>query len=143
MIKDLKTLFHALLPNNENWKVQLLSNWDTILGNLKTKVHLEKIYDDTLVLGVYDSCWMQELYLLSDMLIKKINEKLDQPRIKHLRFKKIGVQKKNSTSRSYAPPINTKKVVLNAHEKKALEALSDPQLREALEKFLIRCYQET
>lgn len=142
MPKELKNVLHTLLPQNDNWKVQLLSNWETILGNLKTKVHLEKIYEDTLVLGVYESCWMQELYLLSHVLLQNINQKLDQPRIKHLRFKKVGLRKKTQRFTAQNEKKVYKPVVLNAKENKALAALPDEQLRCVLEKFLIRCYQE-
>ena len=79
-------------PQN-SWKHELLQNWHTIFGNLGTKITLEKIYDTTIVLGVYDSCWMHELYLLSPLLVDKINENLDQHRIKQVRFKQTGIKK--------------------------------------------------
>ena len=103
---------------------------------------MEKIHEDTLILGVQDSCWLQELYLLSNMLLKSINQTLDQPRIKHLRFKTIGIKKEKQRR------VNVKKercfipVVLNSCETKALQEVKDPELKKALENFLIRCYQE-
>jgi len=132
----------AALCTQDNWKLYLLSNWDSIIGTIKAKVTLEKIDDDTLVLGVYDACWMQELYLLSHVLLATINQRLDQPRIKHLRFKRAGKRPprksspQQSTQRTYEP------VVLTEHEKRALATVDDPHLREALSSFLIRCYRE-
>src|SRR5579871_3385416 len=94
MSTHIKSIIEHLITTEGNWKLQLLTQWPTILGNIKTKVHLEKINDDSLVLGITDSCWLQELYMLSPLLIETIKKKLDYPRIKTLRFKKIGVKKK-------------------------------------------------
>src|SRR5579872_5324196 len=85
----LKDILQSLIHPEKNWKTDLLYKWNEIIGPLHTKVRIEKILDDTLILGVFHSCWMQELYLLSPLLIKTINEKLDQPYIKQIRFKQV------------------------------------------------------
>ncbi len=141
MTVRINNLLQNILRTDNNWKMQLLRDWPSIMGNLGTKVHLEKIHDDTLVLGVADSCWMQELYMLSNILINRINEKLDQPRIKKLRFKTVGAQP-TPHKREHKTVKKFKDVRLNPSERRALEKIQDPQLCEALEKFLIRCYQE-
>ena len=56
MATEIKDLITSLFEQHHDWKFQLLKNWDSIMGNLATKVKLEKIQEDTLVLGVYDSC---------------------------------------------------------------------------------------
>lgn len=142
MIKNIKDLLPGLLQHQDNWKLQLLSSWPTIFGPLSSKVHLEKIHDDTLVLGVQDSCWLQELYLLSAVLLKTINETLDAPRIKHLRFKTIGIKKSSQPQQQKRIPVPQRKVILSANEQRALLNIKDEQLRSALKDFLIRCYQE-
>lgn len=141
MPKHVHTFLSSLVPKNDSWKIQLLSNWETIMGNLHTKVQLEKIDEDTLVLGVHNSSWLQELYLLSPMLLTTINQKLDQPRIKHLRFKQAG---KRLQTTKVVPIIHKqrKEVIINTQEQAALNNMKDPQLRDALKAFLIRCYQE-
>ena len=91
MAIPVKKFLDTLLSQKNNWHVELLTNWPTIVGSIRTNVQLLKIQEETLVIGVLDSCWLQELYLLSPLLIKTINEKLDQPRIKKLRFKTVGI----------------------------------------------------
>jgi len=142
MAQQLKNLLHSILNTQDDWKIQLLSNWPSIIGNLHTKVKIEKIKGDILVLGVYDSCWLQELYLLSSVLLKTINAKLDQPRIKQLRFKKIGIQKRKKVKKVERQRRTYKKVSPTLKEQKALEKIEDPQLSAALKDFLVRCYQE-
>lgn len=138
----IKTILHTILNSSNNWQLMLLTNWETIVGNLKTKVQLVKINEDTLVLGVIDSCWMQELHLLSPLLIKRINESLDQPRIKNLRFKSIGLPKKRETRSHIEKRMVHTPVKLSEREEQTLAAMKDPQLREVLQQYLIRCYQE-
>lgn len=142
MAQPIKQLIHSVFDKPDNWKIDLLRNWDTIIGSLNTKVYLEKIGDDTLVLGVSDSCWLQELYLLSNVILQVINEKLDRPRIKQLRFKKIGIRPEKKAAYVKPKPRSRVKRALTPKEKSALTHIKDVQLQQALEDFLIRCYQE-
>jgi hypothetical protein len=141
MTKQLKDLLPSLIRKEENWQFMLLQQWNSIVGNLGTHVCLEKIHNDTLILGVYDACWMQELYMLSGLLIDTINKNLDQPRIKHLRFKRIAPRAPKQVTSIPTTPL-LKPIVLTPREQKALDGIHDAQLREALQHFLIRCYKE-
>lgn len=138
---NLKELLNTLINPGNNWKTDLLYRWKDIIGPLHSKVRIEKIHNDTLVLGVFHSCWMQELYLLSPLLIKTINEKLDQPYIKEIRFKQITL-KKDKIKTSITKTIQKKEVVLSKADERTLAKIDDPILREALKAFRIRCYQE-
>ena len=138
----LKDLLRSIISPEKNWKTNLLYQWRDIIGPLESKVRIEKIYDDTLVLGVFHSCWMQELYLLSPLLIKNINERLDQPRIKQLRFKYIGI-KNVSHKKEKRISIPKKYVQLTSREESTLVKITDPGLRDVLKAFRLRCYQES
>ena len=140
MTRPLKDFIHLFVQNQHDWKVKLAQEWQSTLGPLSAQVTLEKIDNDTAVLGVYDSCWMQELYLLSPLLLKTINTTLDQPHIKQLRFKKAERKqpKKEPQKKVYTP----KHVTLTRTEEHALDLVDDPSLRCVLKTFLIRCYQE-
>ena len=142
MAHIIKTLLQSVMKTENSWKIDLLQSWPDIIGSLNTKVNVERIQDSTLVLSVSNACLLQELYLLSPILLKKINEKLDQPRIKRLRFKQAGIKK---IKRKRAPVQKKKRpitVVLSAKERNALKNIEDQELGEALKRFLIRCYQE-
>ncbi len=142
MIKNIKDLLSSMLQDKDNWKIQLLSSWQTIFGDLSDKVHLEKIQEDTLVLGVLDSCWLQELYLLTPVLLKAINKTLDQPRIKHLRFKTIGIKKAKSQSLPKKMVMNKQEKIFSLAERTALQKLKDPELSNVLKEYLLRCHRE-
>jgi Dna[CI] antecedent, DciA len=142
MALRLKELLHTLIHPEKNWKTNLLYQWHDIIGSLHSKVRIEKIYDDTLILGVFHSCWMQELYLLSPLLIKTINEKLDQPHIKQIRFKHVGLKELQKKSNPHNLAKKKKNAELTKDDERTLAKIADPALRNVLKAFRIRCYQE-
>ena len=142
MASSIKTILDTLLSKQDNWQVQLLTHWPSIMGSMKTNVQLLKIYNDTLVIGVMDSCWLQELYLLTPVLLRQINEKLDKPRITALRFKALGIKEKSIKRNKDYRTCLSKNVQLNAQEKERLAAIKDEQLRESLKQYLYRCQRE-
>ncbi len=141
MAHHVKTVLQQLIRTEHNWKLELLKKWPIIMGSMHDKVTVEKITDDMIVLGVYDSCWLQELYLLSDLLLTTINKNLENHHIKTIRFKQAGIkQKKNSTT--VTEPRIEQPITLRSHEEQALARITDPVLATALKNFLVRCYQE-
>ncbi|HSC25532.1 MAG TPA: DUF721 domain-containing protein [Candidatus Babeliales bacterium] len=142
MATCLKDLLQMLIQPEKNWKTDLLYRWNDIVGSLHSKVRIEKIYDDMLILGVFHSCWMQELYLLSSLLITKINENLDQPRIKQIRFKLIGLKTIKKISPLSHKTKKEENIKLTKEDERIIAKIADPTLRDALKAFRIRCYQE-
>lgn len=122
--------------------MQLLKQWPAIVGNLSNKVYIEKIDDGILTLGVIDSCWLQELYLFSPLLLNTINQTLDQPYIKQLRFKTAGQKPPSHKKKGFGASCPIKQVRLTPAERYALEQISNLELRKALEAFCIRCHRE-
>ena len=140
MTKHINSLINVIMKaKTESWQTNLIINWKTIVGSLSKNVTLEAIRGDTLILGVYNSSWMQEIFLLSNVLIDSINKQLEKPYVKKLRFRKIipkTDQKKEGSRNSIEPQI---KVELNHKESTALEKISNPEVSEALRKLLSRC----
>lgn len=142
MAKPLKNLLQAIFKN-EHWKIKLLSEWNLIAGNLSNKMRLEKIDGSTLIIGVYQASWLQELYLLSSVLKQTINRHLGSDYIKQLRFKHASTQKKKETpnvQKTETRPV--KKIVLSTNEQTALNTVKDEELKKALHSFLSRCHHQ-
>ena len=126
-----------------DWKVELIRNWPTIIGSLSDKVTLENVNEHTVILGVTNSSWLQELYLLSPMLRDTINKHLDKPRIKNIRFKNTSIETKKIYKKTTRKrDIYSRAVLISKRENDTLDHITDPELRAALKQFLIRCYQE-
>lgn len=124
-----------------SWKNSIMQNWQEMMGPLAHKIFIEKIQNNCIVLGVTDSCWMQELHMLSDVIKKKINENLDKPHIQDIQFryssKKIAhVQKIKNTL-----PLLYEFKPLTKSEEDALTHIKDPELSQALTRFLQKCQQ--
>lgn len=140
MFKSLKTLLDNSFTGPQSWKTKLLSDWPEIVGNLHDKMCLEKVYDDTLVIGVYNTSWLQELYMLSSVIVKTVNQNLEQPYIKKIRFKHTSRKKTVKTTIKKEQPIAAReKVQLNSYETQALLKIKDEEMRTALHLFLSRC----
>ena len=140
----IKEIVPSLLGSKLDWRTSLLVHWDMLVGSLKTRVCLEKIQDDMLVIGVYESHWMQELYLLSDVLIDSINQFLKEKRIKQLRFKLVEERKvplKKNALRAIRPK-SSAVVSLTPDQIKALSIISDDELKDALVQFWVRCKED-
>jgi Dna[CI] antecedent, DciA len=144
MAYHIKTLINAVIRSEKvHWRMKLLQEWPTIIGSLHTHVHLEKIYDDMVVLGVYDSCWFQQIHCLSELLQLKINKILDKPRIKQVRLKMIGKKTiKNECLRTMQTEPQPHVSALSSLEFNALSCIKDSDLKKALEAFALRCHQE-
>jgi hypothetical protein len=143
-MRAISQLLTTILPQDNLWKGQLFNNWNQIMGTLASRVQLEKIENDTVTLGVSDSVWLQELYLLSTVLINTINQSLDTPRIKKIKFR-------HATPRTdHAPTVLKKNIThnrqqrpLTAQEQHALHAITDKELSTVLYQFLMRCQTNT
>jgi len=142
MATSIKNLLDGILSAHDNWQLQLLAHWPSIVGSIKTNVQLLKIHEDTLVIGVLDSCWLQELYLLTPLLLRSINQKLDKPRITHLRFKALGIKEERVKRNTHVRACAIKQFQLSVREREQLAGIKDEQLRNALQEYLYRCYRE-
>lgn len=142
MSTHIKSLLKPFIQANVDWKLTLLNQWEAIMGKLAQHATIEKIHDDTIIIGVYDSSWLQELYLLSPTLLHTINQHLDRPRLKQIRFKQTMRSTKKESTPKEEPTKIKKEVRLNATEETALERIQDPALQKALKSFLVRCHQE-
>ncbi len=145
MAKHVKELLNSSFIGPEQWKLTLLQEWNSIVGDLKIQVRLEKINNDTVILAVSNSGWMQELYCLSDVLLKKINAKLDYPYVKKIRFKYGAIRNTMPAQRTrdYKKLKPIPEIILTATQKKSLEKIVDIELQAALKNFLARCYQNS
>lgn len=140
-MRNIKNLLDNIIDPSLDWKIQLLSRWQEVTGGLKTKIRLEKIEQDSLIIGVYDSHWMQEIYLLSNILLKKINNIIGEDKIKKIRFKLVE-EKKHKNIIAHLKE-DSKSYNIDAKYKKALNNIKDKQLQEVLEKYLIQCLKNS
>lgn len=148
MAISLKDLLQEIIPHKTSWKAELQHNWKHIIGHLAEHVQLIKVYDHTLLLGVKDSSWLQEMYLLSPLLIETINKSLDKPYINKLHFKNVGDDEQIQQPMAPQPKVKNPQLQrpikhhLTNFQQDTLDKVEDPELRETLKELLLTCYQE-
>ena len=142
MPTDLSSLMHAALPKQNSWQLILIKNWKEIIGTLSQHVRLEKIYDSTIVLGVYDTHWMHELYMFSNILLDKINDALEEPKVTHIRLRKVNRPPLKKKKPAISKPSAAKPIELSTKEQKALASIEDEDLTRVLKTFLVRCHNQ-
>lgn len=142
-MESIKSSIDLLLNQSfqsNGWKISLIKNWPKIIGNLHTKISLQKIYQNSVVIGVYDNHWMQELYLMSKLIMKKINNHLKEPKITNIRFQYLEKQTRKEHIKEIVS-YDMKPIHLSVSEKRALKKIEDKELSTALQRFLQRCLQ--
>ena len=138
-MRSLKSLLDTTFGASTSWQLQLASQWPDLVGNLATIMSLEKIYGSTLIVGVYEQSWIQELYMLSGMIIKTINENLTGAKIEKIQFKLATRKEKIVPKKPVFSETKQHAIALNKREELALVAIRDEELREVLKSFLISC----
>ncbi len=130
----------SIAQEQKNWKFTLMQQWATIMGSLVLKISIYKIYNDSIVLGVCDSSWMHEMYLLSNLIKQKINASLDRPRIQAIRFQYVTPASKTKKIVALEKHAAAPEKILSHQEKAALEKINDPELSQALTRLLNKCH---
>lgn len=144
MTTHIKTFLSPLLQKKaQSWKISLFQKWPEIMGTLATHVSIEKILDDSIILGVQNSSWLQELYLMGPTILETINKSLDQPRFKTIRFKQRGTAiPQNKEQPRTASTFWNAPVTISESEERALNRIEDSELKKVLHAFLVRCHRE-
>jgi hypothetical protein len=146
MTAPIKTILEQCLKPTDNWRFFLLTHWHEIIGALKKQVRLERIetlYNKEIItLGVYESVWLQELYLMAPLLIRSINQKLGSPVISNVKFKLIVKDKQPAIKETKTYTQKKLRTELTKKEELALQKLTDPELKKALKKLLLRSAAE-
>ncbi len=143
MAKQVSALLRDFLPQQHQWKMKLMQEWDGIIGTLGDKVRIEKIDGDLLVLGVIHPSWAQELMFLSAMLRNKINDALGSQRIKTIRCKTIvrrGTPARRDPAglRKTMAPRAYDEAKRSPKQERSLKKIKDTEMRQVFAAYLNR-----
>ena len=132
----------ALCLDGNDWRLTLLKEWPNIFGPLSSRVVLESVSETILVLGVSDACLMQELYLLSPLILSTIHKSLGNTSIQKVRFKRTEMRSYKKKMEQHHTHHPVKSVTLTRAEDHALALVHDSELKEVLRQYCIRCHRE-
>ena len=125
-IKDIiyNSLTGSNFSNADRKHLEIVQNWPKIASGLEEHVNVAKIFSDTIILEVYDSSWLQELNLLSSVILKRIQQ--FYPNISKIKFQKSN--KKNYYKELYFP----KKNKITPKEENVVKNIKNKELAKAL-----------
>jgi len=118
--------------------LQLLRAWPDIMGKLHRYTRMETFYPDkTLLIGVYDPQWMQELRCLSNEIVQHINDYFQKTIVTQVRCRLVARRRqKNSSYRPYVSRHEaSQQLQLTSHAEQVLYQIPDQRLRQALDAF--------
>lgn len=143
----LNNILEKILNHNNDWRFKLIKNWDKVACGLATRIRLESIFATTVVIGVYEAHWMQELFLLSNIILDNINKVTINYKVTNIKFKLVSAdkkinQKKYNLNKSCTNSIMRAPAVLNETQKLALKRLNNQDLENVLISFLARCQEK-
>jgi hypothetical protein len=152
MCKSIEAILNScLVVTTQDWKRVLLTQWPSVVGDLTQYMRLEKIEGTVLWIGVYDYIWMQELYCLSNHIIRIIKERIPAACISRIHVRYIGRvvasdkmvlkndTKKNCLIHKSTKNYSTKNYSMNTHERAVLDTVQDQELKAAIEGFFNAC----
>jgi Dna[CI] antecedent, DciA len=143
MAIPLKNVIASLFNDELDWRLDLFKNWQVIVGSLHSKMYLEKICEDTLIVGVYDVHWMHELHLMSRCIIETINRYLGKAHVGKIRFRPASDQFflpfRDSANSTVCNRQHVNASPLTMEQKEALSSIKDDELQRSLQAFLYRC----
>lgn len=143
--QSIQKILANFFESQKNWKLTLLSQFHEIVGNnLKTHVSIIKIQETSIVIGVSNSCLLQELRILAPVLLDKINQSLDVPRLTTIQLKLRGHIQTESTFMTFNhDDVCTQfSTSLTQNDLEALKTVKDKELVHVLEAFRKRCHRE-
>jgi len=128
MSVSLNDLTKRLLQSKYHWKIKVLVAFPEIIGaTLKDHVSIIKITDNgIIVLGVSNSCLLQELRPFVSLLCRKINQILDNTHITEVQFKLRGqLHHKKRSMNSLTNQEHCAVITLTNNDKEQLEKIKD------------------
>ena len=125
--------------DQDDWRKRLMKEWPTIVGNLHQRMRLERVMNETAVIGVYEIHWMQELYMISDMIVSTINQKLGGVYVHKIRFVVADKAHERKEKKRAVLAAACRQKSLAAPQKAALTKIQDQKLKEALSQLWSQC----
>lgn len=138
-LNTLKELVNYVFPVQSDWRLLLVRLWPELVGDLHERMRLERIKGDVVIVGVFDACWIHELFMLSPTLITLINERLGGMYVRKLHF--ILTDRRVLLSRQKKIEIAGHKktgISMGSRHQQVLRTIKDEQLQKILETFFYR-----
>jgi len=121
---------------------RLLEVWQKAVGpQISVQTRPDRLKRNTLFVKVSSSVWMQQLHILKQEIIEKINQLIGKELIKNVHFS-IGEVPSTMPTNSYSSSFSPDSYPLKDKDKKLIEksisSVEDPELKEILRRVMTK-----
>lgn len=135
-MKQLKDIFNNINKISKcSWHYEFIKSWPTIARGLEEHLSIGKIVKDTVTLEVHDISWLQEVHLLSPVILNRIQQ--FYPVIQKIKVTKI--TKKQLKQKKEILSLN----IITDQEKNVVKIVKDKDLAKALLNYYTICNTKT
>jgi hypothetical protein len=135
-MKQLKDIVNNINQINKfSWHYEFIKSWPTIARGLEEHLSIGNILKDTVTLEVHDSSWIQEVHLLSPVILNRIQQ--FYPAIQKIKVSKIS--KKRIAQKKEILSLNK----ITDQEKNVVKIVKDKELAKALLSYYTICNTKT
>jgi hypothetical protein len=125
----------ALAPQLEAYGIWPV--WNEVVGKpVARNAQPEKIRNGTLFVKVSSPVWMQQLQFMKDLIAEKLNQRLRADVVKNIFFSVGSINLSEVDAEPEADPINAPPERSALIDERFLDALDDPEIRQAFRKLL-------
>lgn len=141
----LKILKKKKLP--EICKYNINKIWEDVTGDVISKVSKpEGVQDRVLVVIVKDPVWINQLNLLKQELLRRLNEVLDKDSLSDIKFR-MGTIKTKKWKESKENHFNLDRIILSEEDLKfveeSLEPIKDTELKDIMRRVFIKAVKRS
>ena len=121
---------------------RLLEVWQKAVGpQISVQTRPDRLKRNTLFIKVSSSVWMQQLHILKQEIIEKLNQLLGKELIRNIHFS-IGEIPSTMSTNSYSSSFSPDSYPLKEKDKKLIEksvsSVEDPELKEILRRVITK-----
>jgi hypothetical protein len=136
-MKQIKDILNTNISqmNKCSWHYEFIKSWPTIARGLEEHLSIGKIYKDTVVLEVHDNSWMQEVHLLSPVILNRIQQfypEIQKIKVSKSHQKRLDIKKQNFVYNK-----------ITEQEKNVVKIIKDKDLAKALLNYYTICNTQT
>ncbi len=132
---------HSIFLDSEEQR--LLAIWQEAVGTqISAQTRPDRLKRNTLFVKVSSSVWMQQLHVLKQEIIEKINQPLGKQLIKNIHFYIGDIPTRIPTNSYHGPSFSPDSYPLKDKDKKLIEKsiaqVEDPELKEILRRVMTK-----
>lgn len=139
MTTPLKSIVNAFIPKEHRWKMDLMNQWESLMGAFAKNTSIEKIDRGCIWISVKHPAIAQELSMLQSFILERINIIIAPQAISSIVFKIKSSAPSTQKQKRRTYPNLSSQPELTPQETKLLAVIKNNDLQSSLARYFRRC----